>query len=90
MIKRYCKKGERLSRGRAIQRCVSFDFWRGWSVFSTDLSKPYMHIRECQTFGEMGLIEKELRNARASCFTDCLIVHIERVDFEANMRMPIH
>ena len=48
-----------------------------------------MHIRECETFGEMGLIENELRNARASCLTDCLIVHIERVDFEANMRMLI-
>ena len=31
----------------------------------------------------MGLIKDELRNARASCPTDCLIVHTERVDFEA-------
>lgn len=42
-----------------------------------------MQIRECETLGEMGLIENELRNARAPCLTDCLIVHIERVDFEA-------
>ena len=42
-----------------------------------------MHIRECETFSEMGFIEDELRHARAPCLTDCLIVHIERVDFEA-------
>ena len=42
-----------------------------------------MHKREGETFSKMGLIGDELRTARASCFTDCLIVHIERVDFEA-------
>ena len=42
-----------------------------------------MHIRECETFGEMGLIEDELKTDRASCLTDCLIVRIESVDFEA-------
>ena len=42
-----------------------------------------MHIRKCETSGEMGLIEDELISACASCVTDCLIVHIERVDFEA-------
>ena len=42
-----------------------------------------MHIRECETFGEMGLIEDELTTERASCLTDCLIVHIERKDFKA-------
>ncbi len=45
-----------------------------------------MHIRECETLGEMELIENKLRNSRAFCLTDCLIVHIERVDFEAKYK----
>ena len=84
MIKRYYKKGESVFRvgepSSAVFLLISGEIGL---FFPTDLSEPYMHIRECETFGEMGLIENELRNARASCLTDCLIVHIERVDFEA-------
>ena len=39
--------------------------------FSTDPKNTYIIIREDETFGEMGVIENELRQSRSSCLSDC-------------------
>ena len=84
MIKRFYKKGEAVFRvGESSNAVFLLISGEVGLFFPTDLSEPYMHIRESETFGEMGLIEGELRNARATCLTDCLVVHIERADFDA-------
>jgi CRP-like cAMP-binding protein len=49
--------------------------------FSTDPKNPYIIIRENETFGEMGVIENELRQSRSSCLSDCEVVQIEREIF---------
>ena len=84
MIKRFYKKGEAVFRvGESSNAVFLLISGEVGLFFPTDLSEPYMQIRESETFGEMGLIEGELRNARATCLTDCLVVHIERTDFDA-------
>ena len=83
MIKRYYKKGEFVFRVGDPSIAVFLLISREVALLSNRPIKPYMHIRECETFGEMVLIEDELTTERASCLTDCLIVHIERIDFEA-------
>ena len=50
--------------------------------FPTDPNVPYNKIGEMETFGEMGLVENELRNATARCLDDCEVLQIERQDFE--------
>ncbi len=63
MIKRYYKKGESVFHvgepSSAVFLLISGEVGL---FFPLDLSKPYMHIRECETFGEMELIKDELRN----------------------------
>ena len=84
MIKRHYKKGEAVFRvGESSSAVFLLISGEVGLFFPTDLSKPYMFIKESETFGEMGLIEGELRNAQATCLTDCLVVHIERSDFDA-------
>lgn len=48
----------------------------------SDPSTAYMNIRQDETFGEMGLVEGELRNARAQCLSNCLVLEIEKRDFD--------
>ena len=49
--------------------------------FSTDLAHPYITIRENETFGEMGVIDNELRQSRSRCLSDCEVIKIEREVF---------
>ena len=42
--------------------------------FSTDPKNLYITIREDETFGEMGVIDNELRQSRSSCLSDCEVV----------------
>ena len=49
-----------------------------FGYFSQQTQKnPYIIIRENETFGEMGVIENELRQSRSSCLSDCEVVQIE-------------
>ena len=86
MKKQTYKKGEAIFKigdsSRAIFLLVS---GRVGLFFPTDPKTPYMQIGKMETFGEMGLIENELRNATARCHDDCEILHIERDDFESRV-----
>ena len=83
MITKQYRKGESVFRAgdKSVSVCLLLSGEIGL-YFPTDERDPYMHIKEYETFGEMGLIESELRNARAMCLTDCEVLHIEKTDFE--------
>ena len=86
MKKQIYKKGEAIFKigdpSRAIFLLVSGQVGL---FFPTDPNTPYTQIGEMETFGEMGLVENELRNATARCLDDCEILHIEREDFETRV-----
>ena len=68
MKKQTYKKGEAIFKigdpSRAIFLLVSGEVGL---FFPTDPNTPYTQIGEMETFGEMGLVENELRNATARC-----------------------
>ena len=86
MKKQTYKKGEAVFKigdsSRALFLLVSGEVGL---FFPTDPNTPYTQIGEMETFGEMGLVENELRNATARCLDDCEILHIEREDFETRV-----
>ena len=84
MIKRYYKKAESVFRVGEPSIAMFLLIYGEVAPFSQQTyQNPVCILREGGTFSKMGLIGDELRIARASCFIDSLIVHIERVDFEA-------
>ena len=86
MITKHYRKGESVFRAgdKSASVCLLLSGEIGL-FFPNDDRDPYMHIRDHETFGEMGLIENELRNARAICLSDCEVLHIEKPAFEARI-----
>ena len=86
MITKQYRKGESVFRigDKSVLVCLLLSGEIGL-YFPTDERAPYMHIKKYETFGEMGLIEGELRNARAICLADCEVLHIEKTDFKARI-----
>ena len=86
MITKHYQKGESVFRAgdTSSSVCLLLSGEIGL-FFPNDERTPYMYIRDHETFGEMGLIENELRNARATCLSDCEVLHIEKTDFEARL-----
>ena len=89
MITKQYRKGEPVFRtgDKSVSVCLLLSGEIGL-YFPTDERDPYMHIKEYETFGEMGLMERELWNARAICLADCEVLHIEKTDFEARIHNP--
>ena len=83
MIKKHYREGETVFRVGDKANAVFLLLSGEVGLYSpSDPSTAYMNIRQDETFGEMGLVEGELRNARAQCLSDCLVLEIEKRDFD--------
>ena len=49
---------------------------------NNDTKDPNFNIGENEIFGEMGVIENELRMADAKCMTDCTLIKVTQKEFD--------
>jgi len=83
MIKKHYREGETVFRVGDKANAVFLLLSGEVGLYSpSDPSTAYMNIRQDETFGEMVLVEGELRNARSQCLSDCLVLEIEKRDFD--------
>ncbi len=49
---------------------------------NNDTKEPNFKISENEIFGEMGVIENELRMADAKCISDCVLIKVTQKEFD--------
>ncbi len=84
MEKMECKEGEYIFRAGDQPGRLFLLLGGEIGIFlpSNDSTEPNFYVGSNEIFGEMGVIEDQLRMASAKCMTPCSIVAVDKEEYE--------